>query len=351
MVPVHPFARVALMRLERVDGLESGGIAARQPTEPSWPRSGKHSGQALRKASREAGLYARSETRTPRSDAISVRSGSGWWTDVPGGSSSALSAHPGPVDLSPAHTDLSRPGLRTVWPQATRARPSRTFPSAVRNDRARLLGPEHVDVEFGIQSLHPLQPGRVKEVLVHDAARVKSGKELLRLDDRQARHRLKEAEAAVKAATAQCAQARLGKETHAARSEQPLPLRPPSALGRLFYLASVCLGYTAMLLAIHFHQLLLTVAIALSLSLFHATEYLAVVSWSVRMKHGRNGHGVFRHLVPRWGLALAMFIGVLAISGWLADTHYHNLWAVVTIAVSYLHYAYDGIIWKVRRKA
>src|SRR4029077_16414112 len=73
----------------------------------------------------------------------------------------------------------------------------------------------------------------------------------------------------------------------------------PSAIGRLFYLSSVCLGYTTMLLAIHYHQLLLTVAIALSLSLFHATEYLAVVSWAVRMKHGRNGQGVFGHLVPR----------------------------------------------------
>ena len=42
---------------------------------------------------------------------------------------------------------------------------------------------------------------------------------------------------------------------------------------------------------------------------------------------------------------------VLAISGWLLDTQYHNLWAVVTIAVSYLHYAYDGIIWKARPPA
>lgn len=87
-----------------------------------------------------------------------------------------------------------------------------------------------------------------------------------------------------------------------------------------------------------------------SIALFHATEYLAIVSWSVRMKHGRNGRGVFGHLVPRWVLALTTFMVVLALSAWLFDTRYHNLWAVVTIAVSYLHYAYDGIIWKVRKK-
>lgn len=123
----------------------------------------------------------------------------------------------------------------------------------------------------------------------------------------------------------------------------------PSALGRLLYLGSVCAGYTALLLSIHYHQQLLTLSIALALSLFHATEYLAVVSWSVKMKHGRSRQGFFGHLVPRWVLALSTFMIVLALSGWLLDTRYHNLWAVVTIAVSYLHYAYDGIIWKVRK--
>ena len=49
--------------------------------------------------------------------------------------------------------------------------------------------------------------------------------------------------------------------------------------------------------------------------------------------HGRNGQGVFRYLAPRWGVALLTFMGVLAVSGWVFDTHYHNLWAVVTIAV------------------
>ena len=122
----------------------------------------------------------------------------------------------------------------------------------------------------------------------------------------------------------------------------------PSAVGRLLYLGSVCSGYTALLLSIRYHQQLLTLAIALSLSLFHATEYLAGVSWAVKMKHGRNGHGIFGHLVPRWVLALSTFMIVLALSAWLFDSRYHNLWAVVTIAVSYLHYAYDGIIWKVR---
>jgi hypothetical protein len=125
----------------------------------------------------------------------------------------------------------------------------------------------------------------------------------------------------------------------------------PSALGRLLYLGSVCASYTGLLLSIHYHQQMWTLAIALALSLFHATEYLAVVSWSVKLKHGRNPQGLFGQLAPRWGIALLTFASVLAISAWVLDTHYHNLWAVLTIAVSYLHYAYDGIIWKARRPA
>ena len=60
----------------------------------------------------------------------------------------------------------------------------------------------HVDVEYGVQSLNPLQPGRVKEVHVHDAAQVKKGQELLELDNRHAKNVLREAEADLKAARA-----------------------------------------------------------------------------------------------------------------------------------------------------
>jgi HlyD family secretion protein len=86
--------------------------------------------------------------------------------------------------------------------------------------RAQVVCFGHVDVEYGVQSLYPLQPGRVKEVLVHDAARVKSGKALLHLDDSQAKNVLREAEADLKAAVAQREQARLAREQHEAKGEQ-----------------------------------------------------------------------------------------------------------------------------------
>jgi len=66
----------------------------------------------------------------------------------------------------------------------------------------------YVDVESGVTALYPTVPGRVVEVLVHENDKVKAGAPLLRLDDRLAKQRLKEAEAALAVAEKQLAQAK-----------------------------------------------------------------------------------------------------------------------------------------------
>jgi hypothetical protein len=123
-----------------------------------------------------------------------------------------------------------------------------------------------------------------------------------------------------------------------------------SSIGRLTYLGSVCLLYTSLLMGVHWqidNRALL--GIFLAVSMFHATEYLAIVSWSVWKKHGRTPATLLGHLVPRWGMAIITFMAVLSMTAWVMDRNYFRVWLVVTIFVSYLHYAYDGMIWKVRR--
>lgn len=65
-----------------------------------------------------------------------------------------------------------------------------------------------VDLEHGVTSLSPLQPGRVAEILVRENQAVPAGTELLRLDDGAARSRLLEAEAALKLSRLRLDQAR-----------------------------------------------------------------------------------------------------------------------------------------------
>jgi hypothetical protein len=58
----------------------------------------------------------------------------------------------------------------------------------------------------------------------------------------------------------------------------------PRTIGGAIYLVSVCVLYSSLLLAVHFNRPGLTLSLATASAVFHATEYLALVSWSVRSK-------------------------------------------------------------------
>jgi hypothetical protein len=118
-------------------------------------------------------------------------------------------------------------------------------------------------------------------------------------------------------------------------------------LGRLCYMASVVVHYGLLLALLHLESKGWLEAAFLANAMFHATEYLAIVSWSVQRKSG----GVWAYLVPRWGLTLVGFGVALGVASMLLAAHSIYAWALITYLVSYLHYAYDGIIWKAPRPA
>jgi hypothetical protein len=120
--------------------------------------------------------------------------------------------------------------------------------------------------------------------------------------------------------------------------------------GRTTYLFSVCGLYLALLWAVHERRVGLVLCLATASALFHAIEYLALVSWSVRQRHSALGGrmGPLGYLVPRWGLALGVFVIVLGAGGWLLDQRYLEEWLTVNVVVAFLHYAYDGLIWRRR---
>ncbi|HZA13401.1 MAG TPA: hypothetical protein VE618_02845, partial [Myxococcaceae bacterium] len=86
------------------------------------------------------------------------------------------------------------------------------------------------------------------------------------------------------------------------------------------------------------------------MNLFHAVQYLALV-WAT--EHPRIV-GWLRLARAPFGVALAaaLFLGaVFAYGVWaeLLDSDVNSLWAI-TIAVSLMHFWYDGFIWSVARK-
>jgi len=130
----------------------------------------------------------------------------------------------------------------------------------------------------------------------------------------------------------------------------------PVRLGRLAYLLSVCGLYTLLLGCVHEYQrnespnlAALVMALAAGVSIFHATEYLAIVTWAAT--RSKNPRGVLAYLVPRWAFTLVVFIALLGLSALVLDSSYATLWLLLNLTVSFLHYAYDGIIWKARKPA
>lgn len=121
--------------------------------------------------------------------------------------------------------------------------------------------------------------------------------------------------------------------------------------GRLLYLTSVCTLYVAMLLAVRQREPALVLMLATASALFHATEYLAVVSWAVRRKHGRDSEsrGLFATLVSRWVLSLTVFAVAFGLAAWTLERQVAELWLLLNLVAAFLHYSYDAMIWKVRR--
>lgn len=125
-------------------------------------------------------------------------------------------------------------------------------------------------------------------------------------------------------------------------------LNPRAGWGGIVYLVSVCTLYTSLLLAVHARWVGLVLCLTTASALFHATEYLALVSWSVRQRHGAVGDqmGVLGYMAPRWGLTIAVFALVLGVGGWLANQWLVDVWLLLNVIVAFLHYSFDGMIWK-----
>jgi hypothetical protein len=124
-------------------------------------------------------------------------------------------------------------------------------------------------------------------------------------------------------------------------------LRPVASLGRTAYLLSVFSLYICLLWAAHSMQPRIVLALTTASALFHATEYLAIVSWSVRQRSDHHGTklGWLHWFAGRWSLTLAAYIAILGIGGWMIEQHWLKFWLWLNVIVAFLHYAYDGLIW------
>jgi multidrug resistance efflux pump len=98
--------------------------------------------------------------------------------------------------------------------------PTKTSPSDVSAGGVTCFG--HADVEGGVSSLYPLQPGRVAEICVHENDEVVAGTALLKLDTRLAEHLVQQAQADLDAAQAQLLRVEKGIDQQKVREAEQL---------------------------------------------------------------------------------------------------------------------------------
>lgn len=122
--------------------------------------------------------------------------------------------------------------------------------------------------------------------------------------------------------------------------------------GKLAYLGSVCALYAGFILSLRCGWAGWVVVFAAAGSMFHAVEYLAVVTHYARRRESVGSAGRFRALARYWVLFLGVYVLALGSLGvWMTrpDNGLAVLWQGLNLWAAFVHYAFDGMIWKLRR--
>ncbi len=124
-------------------------------------------------------------------------------------------------------------------------------------------------------------------------------------------------------------------------------LRP----GKSMYMLSVIAMYTSLLLAIrggdHFRVTTLVVASAA----FHSVEYMAIVTYYAWQRRTTGSDAPFRTMATNWLRVLSFYVVLTGLVTHVVYQKWQEVYTASNLWAAYLHYAYDGMIWKLRRPA
>ena len=120
---------------------------------------------------------------------------------------------------------------------------------------------------------------------------------------------------------------------------------------KLIYVTSVLTLYAALVLAATFEIRSVRLSLPLAASAFHAVEYMAIVTFYAWRRQEHGSAGPFRSMARNWVRLLAVYIVLLGILSVEMDQRYAEFWLGLNIWAAFLHYAFDGMIWKLRQPA
>ena len=126
--------------------------------------------------------------------------------------------------------------------------------------------------------------------------------------------------------------------------------RPWQRRGKVAYLVSVVTMYTMLLFAIRSGDHYRVIAMSAASAAFHAVEYMAIVTfYAWRRQATGSAGGLFRKMTRHWLRILAIYMIALGLISQYTDRNLKELYMGLNLWAAFLHYAYDGMIWKLRR--
>jgi len=122
--------------------------------------------------------------------------------------------------------------------------------------------------------------------------------------------------------------------------------------GRISYLTSVLTLYIGLLISTANEWSRFIVPLIAAAALFHAAEYLAIVTLYARRRESVGSAGRFRQLATHWPIFLVLYIVTLGSIGIILESgSFSPVWVAVNTWIALVHYSFDGMIWKLRTPA
>jgi hypothetical protein len=126
--------------------------------------------------------------------------------------------------------------------------------------------------------------------------------------------------------------------------------RPWQRRGKVAYLLSAVTMYTVLLFAIRSGNVYRVIAMSAASAAFHSVEYLAIVTfYAKRRRETGSQAGGFRLMARHWVRILALYMIWFGIISQHTSRSWAELYIALNLWAAFLHYAYDGMIWKLRR--
>ncbi len=117
-------------------------------------------------------------------------------------------------------------------------------------------------------------------------------------------------------------------------------------MGKYIHLTSVLGNFIAMIAFCHYRMQAWALAVATANALFHATEYFGIVTWSVNRRADAGKAWFLPALMKNWTFTLLLFLYAIAGLSFLLVVRWPYAWMMANTLVACLHYAYDGVLWK-----